>query len=220
MAGGCVSFAVQLAGHIVTIVFHSNSAAGYGQRVVDRSPMGIEVDVLRDVLRNYFVHIQGLVICGVPAGELVTRTGGIRDGSQIVFIDFFGLINRHHSVVGQVAALVGQAAAIGIKGHIAAAKKLVSCQFSMASKPLICVVLVAVVVDDTIRRTTIQTVFERSQSSRERNGCQTGATFKGIKFNGFYFFRDGDLAQSVAIIKDTIIDTHKVIIADRLNILT
>ena len=217
MAGGCVSFAVQLAGHIVTIVFHSNSAAGYGQRVVDRSPMGIEVDVLRDVLRNYFVHIQGLVICGVPAGELVTRTGGIRDGSQIVFIDFFGLINRHHSVVGQVAALVGQAAAIGIKGHLAEVKKFASSLYSIVQYRIvftqsICGGLVVLVVDDTSTRTIFQTVFERSQSSRERNGFQMVAFYKGIRFNFFYFFRDGDVRQILAFPKG--------ILADRLNIFT
>ena len=180
-------------------------------------PTGIEGDVLRHGLRNYIVHIKGRAIFGVPAGEIVTRTGGIRDGSQIVCIDFLGLISRHHSVVGQVAALVGQGAAIGIKGHIAEAKKLASCQYSIVSysilsKPTTCVGLVVVVVDDTISRTSSQIVFERSQSSRERNGFQFEAIGKGIRFNFFYFFRDGDVRQIIARIKGTL--------ADRRNILT
>ena len=107
-------------------------------------------------------------------------------------------------MVGRVAALVGQGAVIGIKGHIAEAKKLVSCQFvsnQFVSKQTLCVGLVVVVVEDTISRIIFQTVFERSQSSRERNGFQIGATYKGITFNGFYFFRDDDLAQVGAIKK-------------------
>ena len=150
---------------------------------------------------------KGMVICGVPAGEVVTRTGGIRDGSQIVCIDFFGLISRHHSVVGRVAALVGQGAAIGIKGHLAEVKKIALFQFIIVinvrigiivCKQSICGGLVVFVVDGTIgvpSRTIFQTVLERSQSSREHNGFQMGATVKGIRFNGCYFFRDGDRAQ-------------------------
>ena len=165
--------------------------------------MGIEGDVLRHVLRNYIVHIKGRAIFGVPASEIVTRTGRIRDGIRIVCFqivclglsDFFGPINRHHSVVGQVAIVVVQFAAIGIKGHLAEAKKFVSCQFSMASKPLICGGLVIVVVDDTSIRTTFQTVSERSQSSREHNIFQLFAIGKGTKSNGCYFFRDGDVLQ-------------------------
>ena len=41
-------------------------------------------------------------------------------------------------------------------------------------------------------KTTSQIVLERSQSSRERNGCQFGAIVKGTRFNGCYVFRDGD----------------------------
>ena len=193
-AGGCVSAAVQLAGHIAAVVFHSNSAAGHGQRVAARSigvelPTGIEGDVLRDF---GFVHIKlaifGLAICGgVPAGELVTRTGGIIDGFQIVCLgtnDFFGLINRYLSGAVQFAAL-------GIKGHMAEAKKLVSCQ--CGSKLIMCGVLVFVGVDDTFRPTIFQTVIEESsQSSREYNVFQFGAICKGLRVNGFYLFRDGD----------------------------
>ena len=106
------------------------------------------------------------------------------DGSQFVCLgtnDFFGLINRHLSGVVQFAA-------IGIKGHMAEAKNLVSCQF-VTQKIW---GGLAVVVDDTIRRTISQLVVERSQSSRERNGFQMDAIFKGIRFNFCYFFRDGD----------------------------
>ena len=220
MAGGCVSVAVQLAGHIAAVVFHSNSAAGHGQRVADRSigvelPTGIE----GDVLRNFgFIHIKlaifGLAICGgVPAGELVTRTFGIIDGIQIGCFqivclgisDFFGLINRHLSVVcqvigqvvGQVAALAGQVAAIGIKGHLAEVKKIVSCQYIVLQYNIvvtqsICGGLVVLVVDDTFRPTIFQTVIESSQSSREYNVFQFGAICKGLRVNGFYIFRDGD----------------------------
>jgi len=190
LAGGCVSFAVQLAGHIAAVVFHSNSAAGHGQRVAARSigvelPTGIEGDVLRNC---GIVHIKGLAIFGVPAGELVTRTGGIIDGSQFVCLgisDFFGLINRHLIVAGQAAAL-------GIKGHLAEVKKIAIFKYIIAWK-LFCVVPVVVVVDGTngvngvsvivpftSSRTTNQTVSERSQSSREHNGFQLVATSKGI----------------------------------------
>ena len=81
------------------------------------------------------------------------------DGIQIGFLqivclgisDFFGLINRHLSVVGQVIGpVVGQfavqVAALGIKGHMAEAKKLVSCQ--VVSKLLMCGVLVFVQADN------------------------------------------------------------------------
>ena len=147
------------------------------------------------------------------------------DGIQIGFLqivcqglsDFFGLINRH--------LIVGQVAAIGIKGHMAEAKKLVSFPYSIVQviiffTQILCVVLVVVVVDDTCR-TIIQTGVESSQSSREYNVFQTGATCKGLVivntitvpgFNFFYFFRDGDIAQAGAMIKGTR--------ADRLNILT
>ena len=231
-AGGCVNVAVQLAGHIAAVVFHSNSAAGHGQLVAVQSigvelPTGIEGDVLRNC---GFFHIKlaifGLAIWGgVPADEIVTRTGGMIDGIQIGFLqivcqglsDFFGLINRH--------LIVGQVAALGIKGHMAEAKKLVSVLYSIPQviiifKQILCVVLVVVVVDDTCR-TIIQTGFESSQFSREYNVFQTGAIGKGpIKgrcttvpgFNYFYFFRDGDIAQAGASKKGTP--------ADRLNILT
>ena len=194
MAGGCVSVAVQLAGHIAAVVFHSNSAAGHGQRVADQSigvelPTGIEGDVIRNC---GIFHIKALAIFGVPAGELVTRTGGSIDGIQIGCLqivclgisDFFGLINRHLS--GAV-----QAAALGIKGHMAEAKKLVSCQF--VSKLTMYGDLVFVGVDDTFRPTIFQTVIEESsQSSREYNVFQFGAICKGLMVNGFYLFRDGD----------------------------
>ena len=152
-----------------------------------------------DVLRNCFVPLKELVIVGVPADEIVTRTGGLRDGSQIVcygLSDFFGLINRHLRVVGL--------AAIGIKGHLAEVKKIAFSQFTIGinfriviivCKQSICLGLVVFVVDGTIgvpSRTISQLVLERSQSSREHNGFQIGATVKGIRFNGFYFFRDGD----------------------------
>ena len=143
-----------------------------------------------DVLRNCgFVHIKELAILaifGVPAGEVVTRTGGIMDGFQFVCLgtnDFFGLINRHLSGVVQFAA-------IGIKGHMAEAKKRVSCQ--CVSKQLMCGDLVFVGVDDTFRPTIFQTVIESSQSSREYNVFQFGAICKGLRVNGFYLFRDGD----------------------------
>jgi len=190
LAGGLVSVAVQLAGHIAAVVFHSNSAAGHGQRAAARSigvelPTGMEGGVLHNC---GFVHIKGLAIFGVPAGELVTRTGGIMDGSQFVCLgisDFFGLINRHLSGVGQVAAL-------GIKGHIAEVKKIAIFKYIIAWK-LFCVVPVVFVVDGTngvngfsvivpftSSRTTPQTVSERSQSSREHNAFQIVATSKGI----------------------------------------
>ena len=174
--------------HIAAVVFHSNSAAGHGQRVADQSigvelPTGMEGDVIRNC---GIFHIKALAIFGVPAGELVTRTGGIMDGSQFVCLgisDFFGLINRHLS--GAV-----QAAALGIKGHMAEAKKLVSCQ--CGSKLIMCGVLVFVGVDDTFRPTIFQTVIESSQSSREYNVFQFGAICKGLRVNDFYLFRDGD----------------------------
>ena len=228
MAGGCVSFAVQLAGHIAAVVFHSNSAAGHGQRVADRSigvelPTGMEGDVLRNC---GFVHIKlaifGLAICGgVPAGELVTRTGGIMDGSQFVCLgisDFFGLINRHLRVVGL--------AALGIKGHLAEVKKIAFSQFMIVinvriviivCKQSICGGLVVFVVDGTIgvpSRTTNQFVFESSQSSREHNVFQMGAIGKGTRSNGCYFFRDGDVRQI------NVSARIKGRIADHLNILT
>jgi len=230
--------------------FHGSSAAGYGQRVVDRSPTGIEGGVLRNCgifyikeLAIFELAICELAICGVPAGESVTRTGGMIDGIQIGFLqivclglsDFFGLINRHLSVVcqvigqvvGQVAALAGQVAAIGIKGHLAEVKKIAVCQYMIAFRLIIWVItqtlcggLVVVVVDGTIfgrllcksSRATNQTVFERSQSSRERNVFQIEAPSKGIRFNGFYFFWDGDVRQMPAFCKG--------IAADLLNILT
>ena len=250
LAGGCVS-AAQLAGHIAAVVFHSNSAAGHGQRVAVQSigvelPTGIEGDVIRNC---GFFHIKlaifGLAIFGgVPADELVTRTFGSIDGIQIGCIqivcyglsDFFGRINRHLSVVGQVIGQVvgqvaGQVAAIGIKGHLAEVKKIAVFQFTIViikvptviivCKQIFCVVPVVVVVDDTISRTISQTGFERLKSSREYNAFQMGATFKGFAivniltvpvFNFFYIFRDGDLAQVGAMPKGTP--------ADRLNILT
>ena len=103
-----------------------------------------------DVLRNCgFFHIKELVIVGVPAGELVTRTFGSIDGIQIGCLqivclgisDFFGLINRHLIVVGL--------AALGIKGHMAEAKKIAIFQYIIAWK-LFCVAPVVVVVDGTI----------------------------------------------------------------------
>ena len=234
MAGGCVSFAVQLAGHIAAVVFHSNSAAGHGQRVAARSigiklPTGIEGDVLRNC---GFVHIKGLAIFGVPAGELVTRTGGIMDGSQFVCLgisDFFGLINRHLSGVGQGAAL-------GIKGHIAEVKKLVSFQYSIAwvFKQSFCGVHVVVVVEDTSSRTFFQTVSERSKSSRERNGFQIGAICKDMASHRLYRTLDGKRMHA-ATCKGKIADgsdalwngdtrqmiaSKKGIIADRLNTFT
>jgi len=245
-AGGCVS-AAQLAGHIAAIVFHSKSAAGHGQLVAVQSsgvelPTGIEGDVLCNcgvVVHMKEIAIFGLAICGgVPADEIVTRTGGMIDGIQIGCLqivcqglsDFFGLINRHLSVVGQVIGQVvgqvaGQFAAIGIKGHMAEAKKLVSVLYSIVQsiivfKQFTCFGPGVVVVDDTFR-TIIQTGVEILQSSREYNVFQTGAILKGpIKgrcttvpgFNYFYFFRDGDIAQAGASKKGTP--------ADRLNILT
>ena len=226
-AGGLVRSNSQGIGHIAVVVFHSNSAADHGQRVADQSigvelPTGIEGDVLHNC---GIFHIKEVAIFGVPAGELVTRTGGSIDGIQIGCLqivcygisDFFGLINRH--------LIVGQVAAIGIKGHMAEAKKLVSFLYSPLQviiffTQILCVVLVVVVVDDTCR-TIIQTGFESSQFSREYNVFQTGAIGKGpIKgrcttvpgFNYFYFFRDGDIAQAGASKKGTP--------ADRLNILT
>ena len=176
-------------------------------------PTGIEGDVIRNC---GFVRIKELftVGVGVPAGEVVTRTGGIRDGFQFVCLgtnDFFGLINRHLRVVGL--------AAIGIKGHMAEAKKIAIFQYIIAFK-LFCGVPVVVEVDGTIfgrllcksSRATNQTVFERSQSSRERNVFQIEAPSKGIRFNGFYFFWDGDVRQMLAICKG--------IATDLLNILT
>ena len=250
--GHCCAFRYRVglfvAGHVrdnvqrLAAFFHGSSAAGYGQGVVDRSPTGIEGGVLRNCgifyikeLAIFELAICELAICGVPAGESVTRTGGLRDGIRIVcfqFIclgisDFFGLINRHHSLVGQVAIVVVQFAAIGIKGHLAEVKKIAVCQYMMAFRLIIWVItqtlcggLVVVVVDGTIfgrllcksSRATNQTVFERSQSSRERNVFQTEAPSKGIRFNGFYFFWDGDVRQSLAFFKG--------ILADRLNILT
>ena len=223
MAGGCVSFAVQLAGHIAAVVFHSNSAAGHGQRVAARSigvelPTGIEGDVLRNC---GIFHIKEVAIFGVPAGELVTRTGGIMDGSQIVCLgisDFFGLINRHLRVVGL--------AALGIKGHLAEVKKIAFSQFMIVinvriviivCKQSICGGLVVFVVDGTIgvpSRTTNQFVFESSQSSREHNVFQMGAIGKGTRSNGCYFFRDGDVRQI------NVSARIKGRIADHLNILT
>ena len=139
------------------------------------------------------------------------------DGSQFVCLgisDFFGLINRHLSGVGQVAA-------IGIKGHMAEAKKIAIFQYIIAWK-LFCVVPVVVEVDGTIgsvnidrlsifaingvaifvlfvigsveipSRTSAQIILEGGQSGRERNGFQIEAKVKGIRFNGCYIFRDGD----------------------------
>ena len=157
--------------------------------------------------------------------------------------DFFGLINRHLRVVGLAAP--------GIKGHLAEVKKIAVCQYMIAFRLIIWVItqtlcggLVVVVVDGTIfgrllcksSRATNQTVFERSQSSRERNVFQTGAPSKGIRFNGFYFFWDGDVLQRSAISKGTRADGSdalwngdttrylsaiiKGITADRLNIFT
>ena len=116
-------------------------------------PTGIEGDVIRNC---GFVRIKELftVGVGVPAGEVVTRTGGIRDGFQFVCLgtnDFFGLINRHLRVVGL--------AAIGIKGHMAEAKKIAIFQFIIVinvriviivCKQSICGGLVVFVVDGTI----------------------------------------------------------------------
>ena len=189
----------------LAVFFHSNNAAGYGQRVADRSfvPTGIEGGVLRNC---GFVHIKELAILaifGVPAGELVTRTGGIINSSQFVCLgtnDFFGLINRHLRVVGL--------AAIGIKGHMAEAKKLVSCQ--CVSKLIMCGALVFVGVDDTFRRTFFQMGSERSKSSRERNGFQMIAIVKGLPSNGCYIFRDGDVRQCMAISKGTIADRRNI----------
>ena len=81
-------------------------------------------------------------------------------------------------MVGRVAALVGQGAAIGIKGHLAEVKKIALFQFIIVinvrigiivCKQSICGGLVVFVVDGTIgvpSRTIFQTVLERSQSSR------------------------------------------------------
>ena len=219
-AGGLVSSNSQSIGHIAAVVFHSNSAAGHGQRVADQSigvelPTGIEGDVIRNcgIFHIKELAIFELAIFGVPAGELVTRTFGSIDGIQIGCFqivclgisDFFGLINRHLSVVcqvigqvvGQVAALAGQVAAIGIKGHLAEVKKIVSCQYIVLQYNIvvtqsICGGLVVLVVDDTFRPTIFQTVIESSQSSREYNVFQFGAICKGLRVNGFYLFRDGD----------------------------
>ena len=225
MSGGCVSFAVQLAGHIAAVVFHSNSAAGHGQRVADRSigvelPTGMEGDVLHNCGIFHIKELAILAIFGVPAGELVTHTGGIMDGSQFVCLgisDFFGLINRHHSVVVQFAA-------IGIKDHLAEVKEIAVFQIGVGRvcKQGICGGLVVVVVDGTIgsvnidrisifaingvaifvlfvigsvetpSRTTGQLILERGQPGRKRNVFQTKAPGKGIRFNGCYVFRDGD----------------------------
>ena len=144
------------------------------------------------------------------------------DGSQIVCLgisDFFGLINRHLSVVVQFAAL-------GIKGHLAEVKKIAFSQFIIGinvriviivCKQSICGGLVVFVVDGTIgvpSWTTFQTVLERSQSSREHNVFQMGAIVKGTRSNGCYIFRDGDVRQINGSAR------IKGMIADRLNILT
>ena len=122
------------------------------------------------------------------------------DGIQIGFLqivcqglsDFFGLINRH--------LIVGQVAALGIKGHLAEVKKIALFQFIIVinvriviivCKQSICGGLVVFVVDGTIGvpiRTTFQTVSERSQSSREHNVFQMGAIVKGTRSNGCYIF--------------------------------
>ena len=123
------------------------------------------------------------------------------DGSQIVCLgisDFFGLINRHLIVVGQVAAL-------GIKDHIAEVKKIAVFQIGVGRvcKQGICGGLVVVVVDGTIgnvsvdnrvvlfikkkialtvllvdriklsSRTSAQIILEGGQSGREHNAFQT-----------------------------------------------
>ena len=229
MAGGCARSNSQSIGHIAAVVFHSNSAAGHGQRVAARSigvklPTGMEVDVLHNC---GIFHIKEVAIFGVPAGEIVTRTGGSIDGIQIGCFqivclgisDFFGPINRHLIVAGQ-------AAAIGIKGHLAEVKKIALFQFIIVinvriviivCKQSICGGLVVFVVDGTIgvpSRTTFQTVLERSQSSRERNVFQMGAIVKGTRSNGCYIFRDGDVRQINGSAR------IKGMIADRLNILT
>ena len=77
LAGGCVSAAVQLAGHIAAVVFHSNSAAGHGQLVADQSigvelPTGIERDAI-DVCKQLCIRISGLAVCiGIPTCKGVT----------------------------------------------------------------------------------------------------------------------------------------------------
>ena len=167
--------------------------------------MGIEGDVLRNC---GFVHIKEVAIFGVPAGELVTRTGGIMDGSQIVchgLSDFFGLINRHLIVAGQTAA-------IGIKGHLAEVKEIAACQYFILFKQAICGGLIVVVVDGTIgtgrverpSRTIVQVIHEGSQPGRERNVFQLEAMVKGQRSNGCYFFRDGDGLEGFAVGKSTI----------------
>ena len=156
-----------------------------------------------DVLHNCGIfHIKELAILaifGVPAGELVTRTGGIMDGSQIVCLgisDFFGLINRHLRVVGL--------AALGIKGHLAEVKKIAFSQVMIVinvriviivCKQSICGGLVVFVVDGTIgnvsvdnrvalfiilvdrrkipSRTSAQIILEGGQPGRKRNVFQT-----------------------------------------------
>ena len=188
--GDILGVSTILAGHC----YAGDNAVLQGQRVADRSigvelPTGMEGDVIHNC---GIFHNKELVIVGVPAGELVTRTGGMIDGIQIVFSqfvclgisDFFGLINRHLRVVGL--------AALGIKGHLAEVKKIAIFKYIIAWK-LFCVVPVVVVVDGTngvngfsvivqftSSRTTPQTVSERSQSGREHNAFQIVATSKGI----------------------------------------
>ena len=247
-AGGLVSSNSQGIGHILVTVFHSNSAAGHGQRVAARSigvelPTGMEGDVLRNC---GFVHIKELAILaifGVPAGELVTRTDGIMDGSQFVCLgisDFFGLINRHLSGVGQGAA-------IGIKGHLAEVKKIAVFQIGVGRvcKQFICIGFIAVIVDGTIGSvnrdrisifiknglsifvlfpifiylpscTSLQALLERSQPGRECNVFQIKAIVKGIRFNGCYFFRDGDGLEGFATFKSLLANlSHTVRQSDR-----
>ena len=200
-----------------------------------------------DVLRNCgFVHIKELAILaifGVPAGELVTRTDGIMDGSQFVCLgisDFFGLINRHLSGVGQGAA-------IGIKGHLAEVKKIAVFQIGVGRvcKQFICIGFIAVIVDGTIGSvnrdrisifiknglsifvlfpifiylpscTSLQALLERSQPGRECNVFQIKAIVKGIRFNGCYFFRDGDGLEGFATFKSLLANlSHTVRQSDR-----
>ena len=96
-AGGWVSVAVQLAGHIAAVVFHSNSAAGHGQRVEVQSfgvelPTGIERDAI-DVCKQLCIRISVLAGCiGIPTCKDVALFGRCAKRRNVcAVVNFFRL---------------------------------------------------------------------------------------------------------------------------------
>ena len=131
---------------------------------------------------NRHLRVVGLAAIGIK--------GHLAEVKKIAFSQFIigtnviiGIIVCKQSIcVGLVAVVVdGTIGSVNIDRSTIGVKNVVSVFVLFVSGSV-----------ETPSRTTGQLILERGQPGRKRNVFQTKAPVKGIRFNGFYVFRDGD----------------------------